>query len=96
MLVNAENSGIIVNRSSLRIQRPRWRLEPMRNAALLQHLIGGVAGFDFPVNRHMCVGYGAVPNVVVALAMPHEMTAMRFENVPDFFLIFSHYKATCS
>lgn len=66
------------------------------DAALPHYGIGRVAGLDLTVYSKMPVGDGAVPDVMVALAMPHKAAAMRGKDVPHLFFIRGHYMATWS
>jgi hypothetical protein len=54
----------------------RVLLKTMTDAALLHNGIGRMTGFDFTVNGHMAIGYRAVPNIVIALSSPLEITAV--------------------
>ena len=46
------------------------------NAGLFHDLICGVPDFDFPVYRYVSACYRAEPNVMISLAVAHEITVM--------------------
>jgi hypothetical protein len=46
---------------------------------LLEHTICGVAGLDIVVNREVLHRNGAVPDIVIAAAAPHEAAARGLE-----------------
>ena len=48
-------------------------LERLLQPRLGEYGIGGVPGLDVAVNREAAIGDGAVPNLMVATAMPHEV-----------------------
>jgi hypothetical protein len=38
----------------------------------------------------------AIPNIVIAIAVPHEVTVVSFQNITNLFFIFGHYRYTVS
>ena len=60
--------------------RPPWAFfisaEAVVYSALLHNGVGGVPGFDFPIHGEVLAGKGAVPDVMISLAMPDEGAAV--------------------
>jgi hypothetical protein len=52
------------------------RLKVMVNSGTFHYSVCGVAGFNFTVNRYREIGNRAIPDVMIAFAMPLKITAM--------------------
>ena len=63
------------------------------DAALLHDRVCGETGLDFPIYCDINAGDWAVPNVMIALAMPHEGTSVALQFIAHFLLVLSHSKA---
>ena len=64
------------------------------DAALSQNCVGGKAGFDFGVNSHILIVDWTVPNIVIALSVPHETATVCFQDFTNLFFKFRHYAYT--
>ena len=62
----------------------------MINTALFHYSVCSVSRFYLAVYRNISVRNRAVPNIMVALAVPNEITAVFFQNFADYFFILSH------
>jgi len=50
----------------------RITLKLLRQPGLLQHSIGGVAGFDVVIDNKFYIGYGTKPNLMISLTLTVE------------------------
>lgn len=66
------------------------------NAALFHDGICRMTGFDFGVDRYTVLCDWAIPNIVIALAMPQKSAAILGKDFPDFLFIFCHQIASFS
>jgi hypothetical protein len=57
--------------------------EFLANASLLQDRIRRVAGLDLPVDREVPFGDRAVPNIVIAFAVPNKRAARFLQKITD-------------
>ena len=62
--------------------------------SLLHDSVCGMSDVDFSVYRKIPVADRAVPNVMVALAVPHKMTVIFRKDFTDYFLVLCHYAMT--
>jgi hypothetical protein len=56
------------------------------------YLIGYMAGVYLTVYGYREIGNRAIPNIMIALAMPLESTSVFAEFLPDLLLVFRHIK----
>ena len=59
------------------------RSKRLRQAGILEHSIGGVTRHNLAVHRERRVRDGAVPDFVIAFALPYEVATSLAENAPD-------------
>ena len=59
-------------------------------SALLHNCVCCVAGFDLPVYRDMYVRDWAVPNIMIAFPVTHEITAVFAQHITNFLFVLSH------
>jgi hypothetical protein len=64
------------------------------NTGLFHDFICSVPDINFSVYGKISIAYWTMPDIMVASAMPHEITAKFPQNLTDFFFIFSHYAVT--
>ena len=50
-------------------------LKAVINTRPFHYVIGNMAGFYFPIYSYRQIGYRAVPDVMITLAVPHKSTA---------------------
>jgi hypothetical protein len=62
----------------------------MTNTRLFHYAIGNMTDAYLPIYREISLGNGAIPYIVVSLAVTHKMTVMFEKKLTDFFLVFSH------
>lgn len=70
--------------------------EAIVDPALLHDSVGGMAGLDLAVHSDVALGDGTVPDIVITFTMPDESAGVGGKDIPDCFLVFCHYMATCS
>jgi hypothetical protein len=69
-------------------------LKMVLNASLFHYSVCNMPDADFPIHSEIPVGYRTVPNIMVAFAVPHEMTAVFLQKLANLFFIFRHYAIT--
>jgi hypothetical protein len=71
-------------------------LKVMMYPRLFHDHVRHMPGLYFPVYRKTTFGNGAVPHIMIPLAMPQEGTAVFQQLFPDFFLVLCHYATTAT
>ena len=71
-------------------------LKLMIYSALFHDGICSMPGFYLCINSHMPLGYGAVPNVMLAFASAVKGTPILGKDLTYFLFIFCHYKSILS
>jgi len=63
----------------------------MSNSRLFHYAIGDMTDAYLSIYGKIAIGNWAVPYIVIPFAVTYKMTVMFEKNLPDFFLVFSHY-----
>ena len=66
-------------------------LKAVVDARIFHDLVCYVAGFNSSINRHAAISCGAVPYIMVALAVADEIATVLDEHFPYFLFVFRHY-----
>ena len=62
----------------------------MVNAGLFHNTVGGMAFSYLPINGNVTVSDGAMPNIMVAFAMPHKIAAIFKQKGSHFLFVIIH------